>query len=706
MSKTFQFSSEKELKLLLNSRFKLIHLPVDIKNAVISDITKWYSCNGSEWTNDRLKFINQCTVNYVTRNAQLPVVEPGKKNSSWLKTRDKYLFSGHWGALQRYAKKSNKSFKEVLKLLQCYSVFSYQSTTTEMIDEFIEEIEAASTANPQYISQLLDKLQVTKEILLEYIPDELLQTDIEKVENLAVAKYFKAHHEQVLIKQASEVATTVEGKELIEKYPILQQVMYEAIGNQLLFTPPSHTRLVQGCINVLLEPGMKKRFVLDFYKPFELAIYPLGERIYDILRYLPWDSTFDEARGYNVIQRQLRLNKTCYCFDLSSATDRFPYELQFEVLKSLNLGKRFNEQLSLLNELVKLPARLPDGRNARWVVGQPMGAFPSFAMFSLTHGMVLLALNDWQYNDDFIVHGDDVVIMSKKLAQKYKEFLRLSGCKCNMFKSIISNKYAEMNSKIITRDTIIQKSKWKPFRKQNILDHVKYWGSDILKFVYKNPDDLKKAELVTQLPGIFSDGTSMNPKGLSIEERIAHFEHFYSKTKDLSCNNYSTDYRTRVYERFSYNKRYNDEIRTSYEYYDLYKEYKSTTCKRTRNKLREEIPNNVLKIYSKLGPDLVRELCLCNPSDLSRNELQDLLGSLEVATRTEQELVDTYKGFSPLPDDFLAVCLGSLASKYENFLASQLRLNETVRLFSLDIAKVVKSYQQEGRIQEILEFYA
>jgi len=71
----------------------------------------------------------------------------------------------------------------------------------------------------------------------------------------------------------------------------------------------------------------------------QLALYPLHDRLFSILRGCKQDATFDQGEGVqrlrDLLKRKVDKGKIPYAFsfDLSSATDRLPVELQALLLE-------------------------------------------------------------------------------------------------------------------------------------------------------------------------------------------------------------------------------------------------------------------------------------------------------------------------------------------------------------------------------------
>jgi len=84
--------------------------------------------------------------------------------------------------------------------------------------------------------------------------------------------------------------------------------------------------------------------------------------------------------------------------------------------------------------------------NLRYSVGQPMGAYSSFAMLAITHHYIvqesarragLLSKGGWF--DGYELLGDDIVIFNEKVASHYLEIMKGLGLEINLAKSVVSN---------------------------------------------------------------------------------------------------------------------------------------------------------------------------------------------------------------------------------------------------------------------------
>jgi hypothetical protein len=63
---------------------------------------------------------------------------------------------------------------------------------------------------------------------------------------------------------------------------------------------------------------------------------PLHDTLSRILRNLETDGTFHQERPFDLLIKRVEPGRTFHCFDLSSATDRLPLELQRDIINHFN----------------------------------------------------------------------------------------------------------------------------------------------------------------------------------------------------------------------------------------------------------------------------------------------------------------------------------------------------------------------------------
>nr|UIW13815.1 MAG: RNA-dependent RNA polymerase [Rhizoctonia solani mitovirus 43] len=179
------------------------------------------------------------------------------------------------------------------------------------------------------------------------------------------------------------------------------------------------------------------------------VLTPLHDRLFDMLRVIPTDSTFDQEAGIRRAQdKAVKANKA-FSFDLSAATDRLPVLLLMFILGSLigmPLAKYWRtiivtRAFSFNGKVAEKLKVNPTGY--RYAVGQPMGAKTSWAMLAVAHHWLVQRAAYDVYGKptwfmEYEVLGDDIVIFDELVAQRYQEILSDLGLEININKSIIS----------------------------------------------------------------------------------------------------------------------------------------------------------------------------------------------------------------------------------------------------------------------------
>jgi hypothetical protein len=269
-----------------------------------------------------------------------------------------------------------------------------------------------------------------------------------------------------------------------------------------------------GKIGFIQEPGMKLRAVANPGRIYQCALRPLGDSLFNMLKELPWDCTFDQKKAIPFIQNRLK-NGLCHSVDLTGATDYFPLDLQKQVLNVLFQKDKYGYKdlfysISRGNWLYK-------DSSIRWTKGQPLGLYPSFPAFAITHGILLFALNGFKHDHQFFVLGDDVVILDDNLYNSYMSVMESLECPISASKSISSQKIAEFAGKIVSTEDVVLQLKWRPTSDDSFLDTMRNLGPPALKLM--RPRQKKVCKLLWEVPD-FMGGLGFNPKGKPLAERI------------------------------------------------------------------------------------------------------------------------------------------------------------------------------------------
>jgi hypothetical protein len=175
--------------------------------------------------------------------------------------------------------------------------------------------------------------------------------------------------------------------------------------------------------------------------PLQSALYPLHKALMSLLKGLKCDCTFNQGS----FKATLSTKGPYYSYDLSAATDRFPVTLQVAVLAELASPEYAGAWERVINSLeFNVPWEKSAGieRVVRYAVGQPMGAYSSWALFAVTHHvLVRLAAKRAGLGVQFSKYallGDDIVINHRDVAHQYLTLLSLIGVDVSETKSHVS----------------------------------------------------------------------------------------------------------------------------------------------------------------------------------------------------------------------------------------------------------------------------
>lgn len=450
-------------------RLAVIGVPKYIINPMVDDVLKWVKGSGIEWTVRRLKDLK---LSFILRNAGSP-----KYTAPWIRKNSKGGYYGWIGSLMTWCedkgnwRKACKRFSRVVQALNIYTLFRADEATETQLHKFLKGVNCTDPVGLDYsfYSSFLSHVQCT-----------IGTKSIARGGNSVIewrgspSKMAPRPHGQSKVPQDSELFGEIRWFESKASYQfgweynaLYGPVFSPILGPQVQYRPVPHEDeyLYGGEVHFLQEPGMKLRAIASPYRIHQMALKPLGDAIYRIVRDLKWDCTFDQSKALPGIQAALQAGRMVYSVDLTGATDYFPLEIQLLVLREI-----FGEvkDISLLEEVCKMRWKSHIG-DIQWKRGQPLGLYPSFGMFTLTHGLILSFLSRGK-EDLFFVLGDDVIILDEQLYTEYVKFLDITKCPYSKDKSLESNLLAEFAGKIITPYQVIPQYKWREMSKDNFLD--------------------------------------------------------------------------------------------------------------------------------------------------------------------------------------------------------------------------------------------
>lgn len=454
------------------NRLYAIGIPSYIIRPIVSTFVRWVQCNGPEWTISRIKSVKLYLVHMEAGyDAEPP---------PWFKLNRKGELSGPFGMLLRWMnrispRRKRKRFNQVINALGMYTLISNLSSPTEKQLEKFESGVYSSRPFGLAFSDYKAYLDMVRRVIPSVSIDR-------SVDNSLITYRGSPQKRAPKIDLSGSIP---QNSDLVSELDY-SSVNYEAAWRfNSLYNPvvsgyvgpqykrkfvPSHNYV--GEVHFLQEPGFKLRSIASPYRIHQLALKPIGMSIYSLVRTLPWDCTFDQSKPFPIVQDHLRQSRIVHSVDLSGATDYFPLELQLGTLREI-----YGDVLDI--ELIEFISRSPFKSNigdVQWEHGQPLGLYPSFGMFTLTHGLLLLFLNNGRHDNKFFVVGDDVIILEDDLKSKYTETLNSLGCPWSPEKSVSSSSLCEFAGKIVTPDDIIAQYKWRRMSDDSFLDICRALG--------------------------------------------------------------------------------------------------------------------------------------------------------------------------------------------------------------------------------------
>lgn len=175
-------------------------------------------------------------------------------------------------------------------------------------------------------------------------------------------------------------------------------------------------------------------------------LFPIHRYFFTILKRVDEDGTFAQTRPLEKSKDW----EGFWCFDLSAATDRLPLSIQVMLMSEF-----FNVALAeaWADLLVNRSYGFYQMGYEKWhgfykyAVGQPMGAYSSWALLAITHHF-MVQVSAWRsgvcpvgvWFTDYAVLGDDLVIGNHDVAMEYLKLCKELGVEINLSKSIISPK--------------------------------------------------------------------------------------------------------------------------------------------------------------------------------------------------------------------------------------------------------------------------
>jgi hypothetical protein len=495
----------------LATYFAALSLPRDIVMPYSHMVDKWLVCNGTEWTVNRCKSIYTDFIRY---RAGLPL------EGKWYRKNRDGLPHGILSRIFKLSRRKSKQFS-CSTLLRSYTRFISHDATDQQISKFMEGVTTPDIMiDPIMVSSMCDVMVsyvgvraalISQPSFLSYQPSPGKRVPT----CWGTTKPEESHWST----QWETIEETRTGLYLRAKYNNIFRDVFAGFTPMRIgvksFSPQGIDSV--GKIGLIQEPGYKLRAVANPNRVYQIALKPLGDIIYDTLKELPWDCTFDQSKALPMIQSHLRNGNFAHCVDLSGATDYFPLSLQISLLN--RLYPNHLDYIKMFEDISRSPWIFQD-TTIVWTKGQPLGLYPSFGSFALTHGALLLSLNGGKHENAFFILGDDVVILDDDLASAYRSALVQIGCPVSESKSISSCMIAEFGGKIISHDVIEPQLKWRQLSDDNFIDIIRLLGAKAMRLL--RPQQRKVVKAIWDIPD-FVGGLGFNPDGIPLADRYEKY---------------------------------------------------------------------------------------------------------------------------------------------------------------------------------------
>lgn len=247
----------------------------------------------------------------------------------------------------------------------------------------------------------------------------------------------------------------VGGNELVERVKQIRAISVLAwLSNFKKHPRKSDTLSPRGCVSRLSlvkdkEAKCRVVAILDYWT--QSALYPLHKALMSFLRGLKPDCTFNQGS----FRSKLPPHGPYYSIDLTSATDRLPVEIQEAVLAALVGNKEYAAAWRNLILDRDYATSWGDRKPVRYRCGQPMGAYSSWTMFSVTHHLLVryaaVKVGLTSRFSGYVLLGDDIVIANEIVAKEYLAIMAGLGVEISESKTFISHDMYEFAKRVILR---------------------------------------------------------------------------------------------------------------------------------------------------------------------------------------------------------------------------------------------------------------
>lgn len=326
------------------------------------------------------------------------------------------------------------------------------------------------------ISPYSGDMQIIEDII-NFIPRS--RTLRNKLRNFPKMKYHftvkRGPNGQALPTSGSDVTGLMNEPELFEAIQTVQSAMHDV--NPLENTFIRNEEGIHSKLTQFPEKAGKTRTigVVDYYS--QRCLKPLHEVLMQYLKSLKSDGTYSHRNVGTWAKQKTQDKSYLFCADLTAFTDRFPAKIQEEILKYLVRDPDLANSLwTLLSKRTFTVAW--SGEQVQYNVGQPMGAYASWALCSLAHHLVVEYCyekgheNGPIYNQYRLI-GDDFITSSEKISQQYIKVISALGVDINFSKTVESPHNSAYNCAEVAKQLFLNGKELTPITPGFVRDLVK-----------------------------------------------------------------------------------------------------------------------------------------------------------------------------------------------------------------------------------------
>jgi hypothetical protein len=539
-------------------RLSAIGLRRESAFAIMAEVDKWRRNNGEEWTVERLKSIK---VDFARHLAGLPPV------ALWVSRHPDGSPKGPFHAIWKLPKQ--QLFK-AWNALMVYSGFVFTHPSLRCSDrQYRKFLYAVRRRDPDALCLVRAKELIDLGLPPGQRPDPMVTRPLlhmypKASVNSPVYMGGSVPQEQGILDSIRALAHNIS---FVEKYreqvmPVIQG--FEGPFEVLLYDSVGPATIGRVCW--IQEKGYKLRFVASPFPVYQRLLQPLGDYLFNYLKGIKEDCTFEQEKGLLSAQTALLSGKCVYSYDLSNCSDHLPLSLQTYLMRQIGVEEQWVQmfedistglwQLQDGHPTVK-KLKWPDGSSEtvddnfiRWRVGQPLGLYPSFAAFALLHHSLVRGLAhtlglDCREGYDYRILGDDIIIYNDVLGLAYPRLMESLGVPISETKTLVSNQVCEFAGRVIMRDKIVQGYKWKGKTDDSFIDVVRNLGPSSMALC--TPRQRAVLSVLAPVPEPY--GFGWNPEGLTYAERLGDWELANRVVKDRAP---AADTRSRNMNRLLY----------------------------------------------------------------------------------------------------------------------------------------------------------